>query len=202
MLHLIDFMCHTRAFQCYQQAGQWTFTGKILSEMVPPPTPLALWPGWMSAFLRLSQSASKLFSSHFSSSWLSSDSMWGSSVFNTLLYSSVGRKVALGIMDPAWAPFRTHHRILHSFCLWAPSTHPRALVRNSLSAPWFCSSPGQPEQPGATSLAGKCQHSPERTVKNHQGHSEPSCWSQLYQARIHFSVCYGHFPHSWQLKPI
>lgn len=124
MLHLIDFMCHTRAFQCYQQAGQWTFTGKILSEMVPPPTPLALWPGWMSAFLRLSQSASKLFSSHFSSSWLSSDSMWGSSVFNTLLYSSVGRKVALGIMDPAWAPFRTHHRILHSFCYEPPAPTP------------------------------------------------------------------------------
>lgn len=55
-----------RAFQCYQQAGQRTFTRKTLSETVIPPTPLAVRSGRVPAFLRLSQSAPKPFSSQFS----------------------------------------------------------------------------------------------------------------------------------------
>lgn len=91
------------------------------------------------------------------SSWVNSDSMWRSSVFNTLLESSVGRKVALWIMDP---PFRTHGRNFHRFPLRTPRSHPRAPSpehwwgRASLlhgAAPL----PGQPEPPGPTSLGGK-----------------------------------------------
>lgn len=101
--------------------------------MVTPPIPLAVWSGWMPAFLRLSRSAPNL-----SSSQVNGDSMWRSCTFNTLLESSAGGKVALRITDPAWAPFRTHHRNSIS-PLWAPST-PQGTGEEQPLCSWRCSS--------------------------------------------------------------
>lgn len=61
-----------------------------------------------------------------------------------------------------------------------PPAPPRALVRSSPSAAGAAPLPGQP---GPTACS----------KEKHQVCSEPSCWSQLYQARSHFSVCSGHF---------
>lgn len=174
---------------------------------------MAVRSGWMPGFLRrLSQSASNLLSCQFSSSWVNSDIMWGSSIFNTYYLKnlasegSVGTKMALNIIDLAWVLIRTHSRNFRRFLLWTPQYPPQGMCLLQ-STPYVCAAlpPYQPEKPGPTQPRRKGQqwHLFERTVKKHHG-SIQSFLSGISCTKPEFTFqsVRAIFFLSWQLKLI